>query len=77
MLSVGSLSLGALRAFNSVLILLNLEKTFLLSSCCSNGQAKKQGSAGLDKLRTISPKHQTQSRFYHFLDVTLFVVSLG
>jgi len=44
---------------------------------CSNHQAKKQGSAGLDKLRTTTLRHKTQTRFCHFFGVTLFFVSLG
>ena len=63
-------SLGILRPFTSVLIFLNLEKTFLLSSCCSNHQAKKYGSAGLDKLRNITLRHfwsQHMHRFIYFL----------
>jgi len=79
MLSVGNLFLGTLRAFNSVIIFLNLEKTFLLSSCCSNHQAKKQGSAVLDKLRTATLSHQTQTCFRVFIIFLMlpFSLSLG
>ena len=37
----------------------------------------KKGSTWLDKLKTTNVRHQTQTRFCHFLAVTLFFVSLG
>jgi len=40
MLSVGNLRWN-IAILHSVLILFNLEKTFLMSSCCSNHHAKK------------------------------------
>jgi len=43
----------------------------------SEHHAKEKRSAWLDKLKTTNVRHQTQTRFCHFLAVTLFLSLWG